>query len=216
MADLQDLGKVSLLRLLAENDISSSTISAFNQVPRENFVPKQYRSLAYHDDALPIGEGQTISQPSLVAMMLDALKLRGTEKVLEIGTGSGYQTALLSRLALQVYSIERIGTLANEARKRLRILKIKNVQVYVGDGSLGLSQHAPYDAIIVTAAFKKVPQPLVSQLKEDGRLIMPVGERGSQEAIVYQKVRGRLKEIQNLGPVRFVPFIGREAWEEEE
>ncbi len=216
MADLQDLGKASLLRLLAGNDISSRTISAFNQVPREKFVPKQYKSLAYQDDALPIGEGQTISQPSLVAAMLDALKLRGSEKILEIGTGSGYQTALLSALAKQVYSVERIETLANEAKKRLKASGVKNAHVVIGDGSLGLPDKEPFKAIIVTTAFKKDPQPLVSQLKEGGPLVMPVGERGSQEAVVYQKVRDRLKEIQNLGPVRFVPFIGREAWEEEE
>lgn len=207
--------KDQLLELLAQNGTSPHIISAFNRIPREDFVPREYRSLAYNDDALPIGEGQTISQPSLVAMMLDALKLRGSEKVLEIGTGSGYQTALLSKLASKVYSIERLETLAEKAKKRLRLLKIKNVYVFVGDGSLGLPQYVPFDAIIVTAAFKKVPRPLISQLEERGRLVMPVGERGSQEAIVYQKARGRLKEIQNLGPVRFVPFIGREAWEEE-
>ncbi|MDO8504105.1 MAG: protein-L-isoaspartate(D-aspartate) O-methyltransferase [bacterium] len=215
MADLQDLGKASLLLLLTNNSISASVLSAFAEIPREKFVPERHRSQAYQDDALPIGEGQTISQPSLVATMLDALDLHGIEKVLEIGTGSGYQTALLSTLAKQVYSIERLETLAHEARKRLRILKIKNAHVFIGDGSLGLSQHAPFDAIIVAAAFKIVPQPLVSQLKGDGRLVMPVGKRSSQEAVVYQKILGRLKEIQNLGPVRFVPFIGKEAWEEE-
>lgn len=207
--------KDELLELLTREGVSLRIISAFDEVPRERFVPGQYKSRAYQDDALPIGEGQTISQPSLVAMMLEALNLKGNEKVLEIGTGSGYQTALLSRLAKQVYSVERIDSLAKEARKRLRALKITDAHVFVGDGSLGLSKHAPFDAIIVTAAFKKVPQPLIAQLKENGRLVMPVGERSAQEAIIYQKARGRLKEIQNLGPVRFVPFIGREAWGEE-
>ncbi len=207
--------KGQLLELLAQNGISSRTISAFEEVPRERFVPPQYQELAYLDDALPIGEGQTISQPSLVAIMLDALNLRGDERVLEIGTGSGYQTALLSKLAAKVYSIERINSLAEGAKKRLLALKIKNTQVFVGDGSLALPKQSPFDAIIVTAAFRKVPQPLISQLKESGRLVMPVGERGSQNAIVYQKVRGRLRETQNIGPVRFVPFIGKEAWREE-
>lgn len=208
--------KSQLLEFLAQNSVSPRIISAFNEVPREKFVPPQYHEMAYQDDALPIGEGQTISQPSLVAMMLEALELKGNEKVLEIGTGSGYQTALLSKLASRVYSIERIASLAQEARKRLRSMKIENAYVLVGDGSIGLLKHALYDAVIVTAAFKKVPQPLISQLKDGGRLVMPVGERSAQEAIVYQKTRGRLKEIQNLGPVRFVPFIGKEAWEEME
>lgn len=204
--------KNRLVNLLASYGITEPVLSAFDQVPRELFVPRNMRYAAYEDHALPIGEGQTISQPSLVALMLQALSLTGKEKVLEVGTGSGFQAALLSKLSLKVYSIERKKVLAEKAEERIRALNIKNIEVVVGDGTEGLKDKAPFDAIIVTAAFKNVPQPLVEQLRERGKLVMPVGGQDWQDVVLYQKERGRLREIRRLAPVRFVPLIGKHGW----
>lgn len=186
---------------------------AFEKVSREKFIEKRFLEAAYEDRALPIGEGQTISQPSLVAEMLQELELGGQEKVLEVGTGSGYQAALLGNLAKRVYTIERIEKLAREAEKRIKSIGIKNVKVMVGDGSGGLARYAPYNAIIVSAAFREVPQSLISQLAENGRLIMPVGEHTSQEVILYRKKAGNLQEIRRISPVRFVPLVGKYGWQ---
>lgn len=204
--------KNRLINLLAAYGIKQPVINAFEVIPRELFVPKDFVQSAYEDRALPIGEGQTISQPSLVGTMLQALELRGMEKVLEIGTGSGFQAALLARLAARVYTIERIPALAKNAVARLKKLKIANVKIVIGDGTLGLARYAPYDAIIVTAAFKTVPPPLSRQLVEGGRLIMPLGEREEQEVVLYKKIAGKLVLVRKIAPVRFVPLIGEHAW----
>lgn len=204
--------KNRLVNLLASYGITEPVLSAFDAVPREIFVPKNMKYAAYEDHALSIGEGQTTSQPSLVALMLQALDLKGSEKVLEIGTGSGFQAALLGKLVPKVYTLERLINLAEKAKDNFQKLKIKNVKVVVGDGTEGLKEYAPYDAIIVTAAFSKVPQPLANQLKEGGRLVMPVGQEDWQETILYRKENGKLQEIQRLAPVVFVPLIGKHGW----
>lgn len=206
--------KDRLINLLAAYGTREPLLSAFEKIPREKFVPEAFKDAAYEDRALPLGEGQTISQPSLVALMLQELGLKGDEKVLEVGTGSGFQAALLGALARRVYTIERIEKLAKRAKTALKSLKARNVEVLTGDGSLGVPEHAPYDAIIVAAAFRKVPKPLAGQLKEDGRLIMPVGPHDSQEVVLYKKKKGKLVEIKKISPVRFVPLVGKLGWKE--
>lgn len=210
-ASVQD--RERLINLLAAYGIKERILSAFEKVPREKFIEKRFLDAAYEDRALPIGEGQTISQPSLVAEMLQALELTGDEKVLEVGTGSGYQAALLGNLAKKIYTIERIEKLAGEAKKHIKSSGVKNVKVIIGDGSEGLARYAPYDAITVSAAFREVPQPLVMQLAENGRLVMPVGEHASQEVILYRKKAGSLEEIRRISPVRFVPLVGKYGWQ---
>lgn len=205
--------KSRLLNLLASYGIKGLVLSSFEAIPREFFIEETFQESAYEDRALPIGEGQTISQPSLVGTMLQALKLQENEKVLEIGTGSGFQAALLGKLAKEVYTIERIPKLAQTAAQNLKNLKITNVKVVVGDGTLGLKRFAPFDAIIVTAAFTNVPAPLVKQLRETGRLIMPVGDQNEQEVVLYKKAAGKLIPIRKIAPVRFVPLIGKHAWD---
>lgn len=188
-------------------------IRAMADVPRERFIPSELHHLAYEDCALPIGEAQTISQPLIVAMMTDALELRGDEQVLEIGTGSGYQAAVLSRLARRVVSVERKPHLLEEARRRLDDLAITNVDLHLAGDELGWPQGAPYQAIIVTAASPGIPEALVRQLDEGGRLVIPSGGRLQQELLKGVMRGGRLA-TQSLGPCGFVPLIGKEAWEE--
>jgi len=183
-------------------------IKAMLAVPRHEFVQEQYRDRAYVDASLSIGEGQTISQPSLVALMTELLGLSGEEAVLEIGTGSGYQAAILARLAKQVYTVEIIEKLALRAGDTLKKLGYDNVQVELGNGTLGLPKYAPFDAIIVAAAGSKIPKPLIAQLKEGGRIVMPVGDRYVQELKVGIKEKNRLKIKRSL-PVAFVPLKGR-------
>lgn len=204
--------KQRLLNLLASYAVRESVISAFERIPREGFVPQRLLEAAYEDRALPIGEGQTISQPSLVAAMIDALDLKGSERVLDVGTGSGFQAALLAALAKEVYTIERVPKLAKEAKRRIEKMGLRNVTVVTGDGSEGLPGNAPYDAIIVAAAFPKVPSLLAEQLKEKGRLVMPIGGPEGQDARVYIKEGKDLKEAETISPVRFVPLIGKYAW----
>ncbi|NTU43312.1 MAG: protein-L-isoaspartate(D-aspartate) O-methyltransferase [Nitrospirales bacterium] len=186
-------------------------LNAMRKVPRHLFMPDHLRLSAYEDMALPIDEGQTISQPYMVAVMTELLGLRGTETVLEIGTGSGYQAAILGELAGQVYTVERIELLAEAARQRLRDLGYSNITVISGDGSLGLAGKAPFDAIIVTAAAPSIPAPLVRQLREGGVIIAPVGERYSQILIKGKKVKGLL-EVASSTPCVFVPLIGEYGW----
>ena len=193
---------------MASYGIREPVLSAFDKTARELFVPNQ--DLAYQDTALPIGFGQTISQPSLVAVTLQALRLKGSEIVLEVGTGSGFQATLLGYIARKVYSIERLEPLAKQAKQRIKALGLNNVNVTVGDGTKGWPEKAPFDAIIVAAAFTRVPEPLVEQLKEGGNLIMPIGE-DNQELILYQKRDNYLVEVKKLAPVRFVPLIGEYA-----
>ncbi len=188
-------------------DLDPRVIEATRSVPRHLFVPQKMRDQAYDDIALPIGEEQTISQPSLVAFMTNALEIRGNDKVLEIGTGSGYQAAILGKLAKQVISIERIKGLAEKANKLLKRLGFLNIKIICGDGSLGYEKEAPYDAIIVTAAFEKVPPPLLEQLVDGGRLIMPVGGRDLQTLLKITK-QGEGFIEKELISVQFVPLVG--------
>jgi protein-L-isoaspartate(D-aspartate) O-methyltransferase len=186
-------------------------LDAMRRVPRELFVPDEERESAYYDGALPIAEGQTISQPYVVAHMTEVLRLKGQEKVLEIGTGSGYQTAVLSLLAAEVYTVERITRLARQAEKTLAHVGASNVHFRIGDGSLGWPEHAPYDAILVTCAAPAVPQPLVQQLADGGRMIAPVGPRGYQDLVLVRK-QGQAVTEDRLSPVAFVPLIGEHGW----
>jgi protein-L-isoaspartate(D-aspartate) O-methyltransferase len=181
------------------------TLKAMAKVPRESFVPKELTARAYEDNPLPIGFGQTISQPYIVAFMTQELKPKPTDRVLEIGTGSGYQAAVLSELVAQVYTIEIVRPLAQRAAVVLQALGYKNVLVKGGDGYKGWPEHAPFDSIIVTAAPDHVPQPLIEQLKEGGRLIIPVGKTYAQRLYTYEKRGGVLKETAVI-PVRFVPL----------
>jgi protein-L-isoaspartate(D-aspartate) O-methyltransferase len=181
-------------------------------IPRHLFVPEEYRHQAYADGPLPIGSGQTISQPYIVALMTQLLELEGDETVLEIGTGSGYQAAILAGLAAKVYTIERYPDLAERAREILDELRLDNVEIIVGDGSLGLPEHAPYQAIMVTAAAPEVPRPLLEQLAEAGRLVIPVGGIGGQSLQVWV-CHGESFRHQSVLPVAFVPLRGKFGWE---
>jgi protein-L-isoaspartate(D-aspartate) O-methyltransferase len=186
-------------------------IEAMRRVPREAFVPEQFHHSAYENMPLPIGYGQTISQPLIVALMTQALQLTGNEKVLEIGTGSGYQTAILARLAEDVVSVERIPPLAERAREVLGHLGYGNVEVHAGGEGLGWPEAAPFDAIIVTAAAPEVPRELLDQLAPGGRLVIPVGGRDLQELVrIVKTPEGAQRH--NLGPCRFVPLLGKGAW----
>jgi protein-L-isoaspartate(D-aspartate) O-methyltransferase len=177
-------------------------------VPRHHFVTSDYLDQAYADHPLPIGFGQTISQPYIVALMTESLQVEAGEKVLEIGTGSGYQAAVLAEMDLEVYTVEIIPELAERASQVLQELGYTNVEVLAADGYLGWEEHAPYDAIIVTAAPDHLPQPLASQLKEGGRLVIPIGPIGAVQTLwLFEKIDGEL-EASNLGAVRFVPLTG--------
>ena len=185
-----------------------AVLRAVSLVPRHLFIPESVRHRAYEDSALPIGASQTISQPWVQARSLELARLTGTERVLEIGTGSGYQTALLSHLAAQVFSIERIGSLAQSARAALEAAGVRHVTVLQGDGTLGWRPYAPYDAIIVAAASPEVPQPLAEQLAEGGRLILPLGDRTAQTLTLLTREGDRLV-TRAESDVRFVPLIGQ-------
>jgi protein-L-isoaspartate(D-aspartate) O-methyltransferase len=183
-------------------------MAAMASVRRHEFVPPVEETYAYINNALPIGHGQTISQPYIVALMTDLLDPRPDHSVLEIGTGSGYQAAVLSELVRQVYSIEVIPELAAEAEERLRRLGYRNVSVKAGDGNAGWPEHAPYDGIIVTAAAAKVPQALLAQLRNGGRMVIPVGESESQELVLIEKSASGAIAERNVLPVAFVPLVG--------
>ena len=198
---------------LIERGISDRRVlDAMFSVPRHLFVPAEVRDKAYQDRALPIDEGQTISQPFIVALMAQALHLAGDEQVLEIGTGSGYAAAVLSLLATQVYTVERWPALAAEAERRLHDLGYDNVHVYIGDGTAGLPEYAPFGGIVVAAAAPWVPRPLREQLGEGGRLVIPVGGRDEQLLLRLTR-RGHTIRTERLSGVRFVPLIGEHAWE---
>lgn len=186
------------------------TLEAMRTVPRHKFVPKLYAPFAYNDQPLPIGEGQTISQPYIVAFMTEQLKLKPGCRVLEVGTGSGYQAAVLSLLCREVYTIEIIPSLGEGARKVLEELEYKNVSVKIGDGYLGWEEHAPFDGILVTAAAPHIPQPLIDQLKIDGRMIIPIGEVFDvQDLVLVEKKEDGSVTTQKILPVRFVPLTGK-------
>ncbi|HXC51392.1 MAG TPA: protein-L-isoaspartate(D-aspartate) O-methyltransferase [Candidatus Limnocylindrales bacterium] len=213
-AERREMVATSLVRRGLHNQ---AILDAFLAVPRELFVPARFAASAYEDRPLPIEAGQTISQPYVVALMLDMLRLEGTEKALEVGTGSGYAAAILSHLAREVHTIERHDTLVVTARRRLAQLGIRNVHVTCGDGSLGLREHAPFDAIIVSAGGLLVPPALRDQLAIGGRLVIPV-----HEDVDYQRLR-RITRVspdhfneEELDEVCFVPLIGSQGWESEE
>jgi protein-L-isoaspartate(D-aspartate) O-methyltransferase len=192
-----------------------SVLRAFEMTPRHLFVPTGLWHKAYEDAPLPIGSGQTISQPSIHAKYLELLRLTGREKVLEIGTGSGYQTVLLAHLVEQVFSIERIGPLLDQARQNIQQSGVRNVSLLLGDGTVGWRAHAPYDAILVSAASPKVPQPLVEQLAEGGKLVIPLGGKEEQDLVMFtRKGDGLIRE--SILPVRFVPLLGLHGWSDEE
>ena len=213
--DLQEYrgARRRLVETLQEQGIRDlSVLHAIDQIPRHLFVPSGVRHRAYEDSALPIGNGQTISQPSIHARYLELLKLTGNERVLEIGTGSGYQTALLSRLASQVFSIERIAPLLEKAREVLQQMGANNISFMLGDGTLGWREFEPFDAILVGAAAPEIPQAYIEQLAEQGRLLIPLGDRDEQILHLFTRRDGEL-ERQDIAPVRFVPLLGKHSWE---
>ena len=203
----------SLLQYLDHEIADNRVVDAMRRVPREAFVSKEQYHVAYDDRPLSIGFGQTISQPFIVALMVQALELRGDEKVLELGTGSGYEAAILAELARKVITVECIPELAESARRVLDKLGYSNIEVHVAGRTLGWLEGAPYDAIIVSAGAPTVPQVLVEQLTWNGRLVIPVGSRWQQELLRVTKLKKR-NEIENLGGCYFVPLIGEGAWEE--
>ncbi len=209
--------RVRLVETLRHRGIRDlAVLKAFAETPRHLFVPPSVRHRAYDDSALPIGKGQTISQPFMQARYLEALGLKGTERVLEIGTGSGYQTALLGALADTVFSVERVESLAVSAQRALREAGVANASVLLGDGTLGWSAYAPYDAILVAAGGPEVPPPLVEQLAPEGRLLMPLGKRGAQVLTLVQCAAGRTApqlRYTPLGAARFVPLVGEHGFD---
>lgn len=189
-----------------------AVLEAFYDVPRHRFVPEAERTRAYEDRPLPIGEGQTISQPYVVALMLEQLGVRPRQRVLEIGVGSGYQTALLEAMGADVVGIERVAKLAERARGLLRELGYGSAEVVVGDGTLGCPDRAPYDRIICAAGAPEVPPAWIEQLAERGRMLLPVGSLESQTLLRVDKIDGQIRRT-DLGPVRFVPLLGADGWE---
>jgi protein-L-isoaspartate(D-aspartate) O-methyltransferase len=201
-----------LIETLRRNGIHSlPVLRAFEMTPRHLFVPTGVRHRAYEDSALPIGSGQTISQPSVHARYLEELALTGHERVLEIGTGSGYQTVLLSHLAAQVFSVERIPALLDRAREVIQLTNARNISLLLGDGTLGWRDYAPYDAILVSAAAPEVPPPLREQLAEGGRLLVPLGTREDQVLAMFTRRGNDLQRV-DVAPVRFVPLLGTHGW----
>lgn len=198
-------------QLVNRDIVDPLTLQAMSEVPRHLFVDDAMQGRAYGDHPLPIGAGQTISQPYIVATMTQALGLTGTEKVLEIGTGSGYQAAVLSRICSQVYTVERINSLLARARKIFDKLRYYNIRSKLDDGTMGWPENGPYDAIIVTAGGPEIPQPLLDQLTEHGRLIIPVGDQHVQELQFVQKNEDQV-EISSLASVRFVDLVGEHGW----
>ena len=208
-----EAARAGLIEYLSTEIKDKRVLAAMACVPRERFVPSESQHLAYEDIPLPIGFDQTISQPYIIALMTVALELTGKEKVLEVGTGSGYQAAILSKLARQVVTTERLPTLAKAAKNVLESLGYTNIEVHLAEETLGWRDKAPYDAIIVTAGAPRVSADLLAQLAINGRLVIPIGSRYVQE--LYKITKRRRKNIvQNLGGCRFVSLIGKDAWEE--
>ena len=201
-------------QLISRGIRDSKVNAAMGKVPRHLFVEEALQTQAYSDHPLPIGEKQTISQPYMVALMTEALQLTGKEKILEIGAGSGYQTAILAEIAKQVFSIERILSLAMKARKLIQDLGYSNVEIKFSDGTQGWVEESPFDAIIVTAGAPDIPQPLIDQLAMDGRLVIPVGNSSSQDLIRLTRTEKGISR-EDLGGCRFVKLIGRYGWDEE-
>ena len=194
-------------QIMARGIEDPRVLEAMRKVPRHLFVPEKYRAFSYRDHPLPIGQGQTISQPYIVAFMTEALDLKPDEKVLEIGTGSGYQAAILAELVKEVYTIEIVEKLGKRARQTLEMLGYKNIHVKIGDGYMGWPEKAPFDAVIVTCAPERIPEALVQQLNDGGRMIIPVGKAGAiQELVKAVKKKGKLKKKEVMR-VRFVPMV---------
>ena len=208
-----EAARASLVKHLSAEVKDKRVLTAMSRVPRERFVPPEIRHLAYQDRPLPIGLEQTISQPFIIGMMTEALELNGSEKVLEIGCGSGYQAAILAELARQVITVERLPALIEAARSVLDALGNTNIEIHLNEETLGWPAEAPYDAILVTAGAPTVPAELLSQLATGGRLVIPVGSRYTQELYKITKHKEK-KTVRNLGGCRFVPLIGKDAWEE--
>ena len=200
-------------QIMRRGVVTPRVIEAFKKVPRHLFVPEQFQSHSYNDHPLPIGEGQTISQPYIVALMTNLLDISGEDKILEIGTGSGYQAAILAELGKEVYTTERHKLLAERAEKILKELNYQNVKVLVGDGTKGWKEFSPYQKIIVTASAPDVPQPLFIQLDEMGKLVIPIGGRWSQDLILIEKRKGKMIRKSVCGCV-FVPLIGEYGYRE--
>jgi protein-L-isoaspartate(D-aspartate) O-methyltransferase len=199
-------------QLIQRGIADERVLEVMRKVPRHLFVETSLRDQAYDDGPLPIGRSQTISQPYMVALMAEALELKGHEKVLEVGTGSGYEAAVLAELCAQLISVERLEDLAQQARERLTTLGYRNVQILVGDGTLGCKEYEPYDAIVVSAASPVIPRPLIEQLKPGGSLVLPIGEEDLQSLVRLRKTEGKLNE-DYLGECRFVKLIGTHGWE---
>lgn len=213
MADFEALRNMMVESQLIPRGIKDKRVlDAMRKVPRHIFISTYLQDKAYNDSALPIGEGQTISQPYMVAIMTELLELKGNEKVLEIGTGSGYQAAILAELAKEVFTIERIETLAKNAEERLLLLGYKNVHVKADDGTSGWEEKAPFDRILITAGAPHVPKPLIDQLADNGTIIIPVGDRLVQRLLIIKKSDGKLIEEYHV-PCVFVPLIGEYGWE---
>jgi protein-L-isoaspartate(D-aspartate) O-methyltransferase len=204
---------VETIRSKGINDLA--VLRAFEMTPRHLFVPTGLWHKAYEDSPLPIGSGQTISQPSIHAKYLELLRLTGRERVLEVGTGSGYQTVLLAHLVEQVFSIERIAGILQQARQNIQRAVVHNVSLLLGDGTVGWREYAPYDAILVSAASPKVPEPLVEQLAEGGKLVIPLGGLEEQDLVMFTR-RGAEVIRENILPVRFVPLLGTYGWREDD
>ncbi len=204
-----------LVELLREKGVHDmAVLRAFDLTPRHHFVPTGVRHRAYEDAPLQIGSGQTISQPSIHARYLEILSFKGCERVLEIGTGSGYQTVLLSHLVAQVFTIERISALFTSSREAINKAGATNVSMLLGDGTVGWREYAPYDAILVSAGGPSIPQALVNQLADGGRMLVPVGSKEEQTLTLVTK-RGVGVETKVIGPVRFVPLFGTQGWEQQ-
>ncbi len=207
-----EAAREQMVELLVQRGISDDRVLiAMSRVPRHEFVPPRFRDDAYSDKPLPIGDGQTISQPYIVALMSEALGVVAGGKVLEIGTGSGYQAAVLAEMGLDVYSVECLDHLASEARRRLRVLGYGSIQVLCADGNDGWPDAAPYDAVLVTAATREIPRRPFAQLRDGGCMVIPIGNEENQELVkVYREASGPREEY--LGACRFVKLIGRHGW----
>lgn len=215
LSDRHGAQRSALVERLRQRGIEDLDILyAFDRVPRHEFVPAAMAHRAYEDAPLPIGFGQTASQPSLQALYIQLVKVQSADKVLEIGTGSGYQTAVLALLAARVYSVERVRELSMRARAALDRLRLSNVALLVGDGTLGWSRYAPYDVILVTAAAPEIPRPLVDQLAEGGRMLVPVGSRQAQRLLLLRRMAHGI-ETEEVLDCTFVPLLGRFGWVED-
>lgn len=206
--------RLRFLTSLRQEIKSPAVLSAFARVPRERFVSPEYQHLAYADTALPIGEGQTISQPLIVALMTQSLELITADRVLEVGTGSGYQAAILAELAQRVVTVERVPEIADTARDRLSELGYRNIEVHLAqEDQLGWPEGAPYDAIVVTAAAPRIPSSLLAQLRDGGRMVIPVGPKEEQELLQVRKLSDKTL-IRRISYCRFVPLLGADGWPE--